>query len=55
MLTDLPIVTGDYNEAVIYLASQFYQSVLTSAGTANIVLTGHSLGGALAGGIGSLR
>lgn len=55
VLTDFPIVTGDYNEAVIYLASQFYQSVLTSAGTANIVLTGHSLGGALAGGIGSLR
>ncbi|NML73643.1 hypothetical protein HHL25_05825 [Rhizobium sp. S-51] len=49
VLTDLPIVSGDDNEAVICFASQFYQSVLASPGSADIVLTGQSLGGALAG------
>ncbi|MCB1420405.1 MAG: hypothetical protein KDJ74_15920 [Notoacmeibacter sp.] len=42
---DFPIVTGDYDEAELNLAVQFYRSVAASQSIG--ALTGHSLGGAL--------
>ncbi|MGD9851516.1 MAG: Mbeg1-like protein [Nitrospirales bacterium] len=51
---DLPIaLQDDYDEDQIQLASSFYQAVVAATGSsANIKLTGHSLGGALAGFVG---
>ncbi len=52
---DLPIARNDdYDEDQIHLASRFYQAVADSASPYSMVLTGHSLGGALAGFVGSL-
>ena len=48
--TDRPIHTGDYDELELSLASQFRKSVGASLATGtHITLTGHSLGGGLAG------
>ena len=52
LLTDLvDIITyGDYSNPQFALASKFYEQVRTSTdGAHDVVLTGHSLGGALAG------
>jgi hypothetical protein len=47
--TDLPIHSGDYDEAELALAAQFRNAVGASlAPDATVILTGHSLGGALA-------
>jgi hypothetical protein len=46
------LTAGDYNAAQARLALQFYQSAIgvgANPFTANVTLTGHSLGGALAG------
>jgi len=52
---DLPLaINADYDEAQVHLASRFYQAVAGSASPYSMVLTGHSLGGALAGFTGSL-
>ena len=48
IFTDLPIWSGDYDEPQLQLASKFYQSVAATA-NGTIALTGHSLGGVLAG------
>jgi hypothetical protein len=48
-------INDDYDEAQVQLASKFYQAVATSPGTSpTIKLTGHSLGGALAGFVGGV-
>ena len=53
-LVDWPIAfNDDYDEAQVHLANRFYQAVAgAAANTEPILLTGHSLGGALAGFVG---
>ena len=54
-LVDYPIsANDDFDEAQVHLASQFFQSVADEVDSDTITLTGHSLGGALAGFVGSL-
>ena len=52
-LTDLPIMDGQWQDDSVALAMAFYASV-DAATNQPILLTGHSLGGALAGYVGSL-
>ncbi len=47
-LVDLPIITGDYDEQQVQLAMQFHSAIAATAENP-IFLTGHSLGGGLAG------
>ncbi|MEX2490603.1 MAG: calcium-binding protein [Nitrospirales bacterium] len=52
---DLPIaLNNDFDEAQVHLASQFYRAVEATLGSNPITLTGHSLGGALAGFVGGV-
>ncbi len=52
---DLPIaLRGDFDEAEIHLASKFYREIAGTTGTSAITLTGHSLGGGLAGFVGGV-
>ncbi|WNM62097.1 calcium-binding protein [Candidatus Nitrospira neomarina] len=54
-LVDYPIAANDdFDEAEVHLASQFYQAVAATVSPSTISFTGHSLGGALAGMMGSI-
>jgi fermentation-respiration switch protein FrsA (DUF1100 family) len=47
---DAPIISGFYNDDAVYQATKFYDTVRDQVGdNARITLTGHSLGGGLAG------
>ncbi len=53
---DLPVsFFGSYDQRQIALAQQFFKSVASAPGTGPLLLTGHSLGGALAGITGALN
>ena len=48
MTVDLPLsYPGSYQQEQIALAQRFYDAVNSSNGSSSILLTGHSLGGAL--------
>ncbi len=53
---DYPIAfNDDYDEAQVHLANRFYNAVTAASGGTTLTLTGHSLGGALAGFVGMVN